>query len=110
MASISFTDKPGTGWVTSGRVFRELLSKVRSQFPADEELVGTLTLAEDIGYISVHRLRPSLVGRVTEAIRMTVDGILSGTIRSEIAGMPLDEEVTHQYHDEVRKLRDALPH
>jgi hypothetical protein len=110
MAAIAFSSDPEKGWVVAGWVMRQVLDDVISQHPDDSEMAAEFTLAKLTSGISVHSLEPEFATRVTNAIRQTVTGILSGTIRSGIHDQPYGNAMTaEQYLEALRELLQAIP-
>src|SRR5215469_1983079 len=102
MANIGWHKKPG-GWVVAGWAFRQLLEDVRSQCPADAEVISELELARDLKYLFIDGFSPDLAKRLANAIRDTAAGILSGAIRSGLLDQPYGDA------NAIAEYRSALP-
>jgi hypothetical protein len=110
MAVIAFSKDPEKGWVVAGWVMRQVLDDVISQHPDDSEMAAEFALAKLTSGILVHSLDPEFAARVTNAIRQTVTGILSGTIRSGIHDQPYGDAMTaEQYREALQELLKIIP-
>ena len=110
MAVIGFSDKSEGIWCVAGWAFRQVLDDVISQHPEDVEMADEFARSQTYSGLSVDMLEPELAGRVTNAIRRVVTGILSGSIRSGIHDQPYGNALTvEQYRDALRELLEAIP-
>jgi len=110
MAAIAFSKDPGKGWVVAGWVMRQILDDVMSQHSHDSEMAAAFALAKQTSGISVYALEPEFAARITNVIKETVTGILSGRIRSAIHQQPYgDARTVEQYLEALRELLRAIP-
>src|ERR1051326_1106995 len=97
------------GWLLDGRS-RLVLDDLISQFPEDSQMAAEFTYAKTTSGILVQSLEPKFAARVTSAIRQTLTGILSGTIRSGIHDQPYgDAKTVEQYRAALQELLKAIP-
>lgn len=88
----------------------QILDDLISQRPEDSEMAEAFALAKLTSGISVHSLKPELRDRVTNDLRQTVIGILSGAISSGIHKQPYgDARTAEQYFEALRDLLQAIP-
>jgi hypothetical protein len=102
MALIGWRHKSDS-WVVAGWAFRQMLEDVRSQCPADAEMISELELARDLKYLFIDSFSSDLAKRLANAIRDTATGILSGSIRSGLHDKP------HGDANAIAEYRSALP-
>jgi hypothetical protein len=109
MGAIAFSKKPEENWVVAGWALRQILDDVASHYPQDSEIAEEFERAKAIKGLMVYLLPPSLAIRVTAAIREVATGILSGTIRSEIADKLYGDERTVRQYIEKRYNNFSKP-
>jgi hypothetical protein len=110
MAAIAFSKDPEKGWVVAGWVMRQILDDVMSQHSHDSEMAAAFELAKQTSGISVYALEPEFATRVTNVIKETVTGILSGRIHSAIHQQPYgDARTVEQYLEALRELLRVIP-
>jgi hypothetical protein len=111
MAVISFSKNHERSWVMAGWVVRQILDDVIAQYPNDSDMASEFDYAKQSSGICVESLEPDLRIRVTNTIRQTVTGILSGKIKSGINdGRPFeDAKIVEKYHGALKELLDLIP-
>jgi hypothetical protein len=91
---VSFSRSPEDIWYVAGWAFRQLLDDVRREYASNPEIVAQLESAELHDGLMIGSLDPSIAGRMTDAIRKVIDGILDHTIRSGYEEQPYADRVT----------------
>lgn len=110
MAVISFSENHDRSWVMAGWVVRQILDDVIAQYPEDSDMASEFDYAKQSSGIRVESLEPDLRIRVTDAIRYTVAGILSGKVRSGFYDKPSgDANIEEQYLKALKELLDMIP-
>ena len=99
MAIISFSEDGNRNWVVAGWAFRRILDEVRSRNPQDPEMAEALSLADELGYLTVYLLEPALSVRVREAFRR---------VASDLLREPSEEFVDEHVDASWRRSMDAL--
>lgn len=110
MAVIIFSDNPDRSWKMAGWVVRQILDDTVSQYPHDSAMASEFDDAKQRSWMVVEGREPEFVVRVTNAIRHTATGILSGEIRSGIHDKRYGVAKTvEQYHEALRELLQVIP-
>lgn len=110
MAVIMFSENHDRSWKMAGWVVRQILDDTVAQYPEDSAMASEFDYAKQSSGIVVCTLEPNFAARITNAIRHTAAGIVSGAIRSGIHDKPYgDSKTVEQYHEALRELLQVIP-
>ena len=105
MPVISFGEESQQIWGGAGWAFRQALKDLTPYARGTGEFLAAIEQAEQIGYLGIEHLAPSLRGIVVAAIQAMCTGIISGSRPSTISqSLPGDRQAHARYHEAIKTL------